>query len=172
MTRRVANRGAVAWAVLVCTGYFSSAQAVKLRVGEPAPPAVLTTLDGRRISTRDLLGHVVILTFWATWCTPCRDELPMLSEYAAQHASEGLVVLAFSLDDPEQLDAVRKVARSLSFPSGLMLENSAPGYGRIWRLPVSFTIGRDGRLADNGWDDKPPVWTRERLESIVSPLLR
>jgi len=170
--RRAAQRSVLALTVLTCMGLFvPAAPAARLRVGDSAPSAVLTTLDGRRIATQDLLGRVVILTFWATWCSPCREELPLLSAYAAQHASEGLVVLAFSIDDPEQIDAVRRVAQSLSFPVGLMTENSAPGYGRIWRLPVNFTIGRDGRLVDNGWDDKQPVWTQERLERIVSPLL-
>jgi thiol-disulfide isomerase/thioredoxin len=69
------------------------AQANELRVGRTAPPATLVQLNGQRISTSDLIGHVVILTFWATWCAPCREELPLLSEYAAQHAADGLTVI-------------------------------------------------------------------------------
>lgn len=49
---------------------------------------------------------------------------------------------------------------------------SAPGYGRIWHLPVSFTIDRQGRLADNGWDDPDPVLTREKLDRTVGRLLQ
>ncbi len=136
----------------------SRAFANALRLGEPAPPATLVTLDGKRLSTSELLGQVVILTFWATWGVPCREELPLLSAY-------------FSLDTPDQLSQVRAVAQQLSFPVGLINAASAPGYGRIWRVPVNFTIGRDGRLVDDGWKDKKPVWTRERLERIVTPLL-
>jgi cytochrome c biogenesis protein CcmG/thiol:disulfide interchange protein DsbE len=150
----------------------SSAQANELRVGAPAPPAALMTLDGQRIATPDLVGHVVILTFWATWCAPCRDELPLLSSYAVQHADAGLRVLGFSLDTSDNLKEVRQVAQALSFPVGLMANSSAPGYGRIWRLPVNFTIDRAGRLVDNGWKDKKPAWTPERLEQIVTPLLQ
>jgi thiol-disulfide isomerase/thioredoxin len=69
-----------------------------LVVGEPAPPITLHALDGRDIDTRALHGKVVIVTFWATWCGPCRQELPLPSRYAVEHASDGLVVRGFSLD--------------------------------------------------------------------------
>jgi len=149
-----------------------AAHANELRVGAPAPPATLVTLDGGRIGTSELLGQVVILTFWATWCSPCREELPLLSRYAAAHADAGLRVLGFTLDGPEQLREVRSIAQTLAFPVGLLSQSSAPGYGRIWRLPVNFTIDRNGKLRDNGWDSKSPAWTSERLERIVTPLLR
>lgn len=147
------------------------AEANDLRLGAPAPPASLVTLDGQKIATSDLLGHVVILTFWATWCDPCREELPLLSGYAERHAADGLRILGFSLDTPDRLREVRQVAQTLKFPVGLMANSSAPGYGRIWRLPVSFTIDRAGRLVDNGWKDRNPAWTADSLERIVTPLL-
>jgi len=159
-------------AAAACAGLDAPrAWAGGLRVGAAAPPAALVTLDGRRISSADLLGQVVILTFWATWCTPCREELPLLSDYLASHAAAGLQILGFSLDTRERLEEVRQVAHSLRFPVGLMSDSSAPGYGRIWRLPVSFTIDRQGRLAEDGWKEKKPVWTRERLDQLVTPLL-
>ncbi|MGO9444396.1 MAG: TlpA disulfide reductase family protein, partial [Thiobacillaceae bacterium] len=127
---------------------------------------------GQNIATRALLGNVVILTFWASWCDPSREDLPILSAYAARHAKEGLQVLGFSLNGPEDLAKVRQVAASLSFPVGLLGSAWAGEYGRIWRLPVSFTIDREGLLADDGWNDNPPQWTEERLQRIVSPLLR
>jgi cytochrome c biogenesis protein CcmG, thiol:disulfide interchange protein DsbE len=148
-----------------------SAQANDLRVGATAPPAILVTLDGQRISTADLMGHVVIVTFWATWCAPCREELPLLSSYAVQHADAGLRVLGFSLDTPDQLAEVRRVVQTLTFPVGLLANSSAPGYGRIWRLPVNFTIDRAGRLIQDGWKEKKPSWTSGRLEQVVTPLL-
>jgi cytochrome c biogenesis protein CcmG/thiol:disulfide interchange protein DsbE len=170
LTRRALLQGAGTLGLAV-SGVLERAQANDLRVGQTAPPATLATLDGRKLSTPDLLGHVVILTFWATWCVPCREELPLLSQYATEHASQGLQVLGFSLDLPEDLENVRAVAQTLSFPVGLLSQSSAPGYGRIWRLPVNFTIDRDGRLVDDGWRAKKPVWTQERLDSIVTPLL-
>jgi cytochrome c biogenesis protein CcmG/thiol:disulfide interchange protein DsbE len=151
--------------------FNSLVRANDLHVGSAAPAARLVTLDGEQISTGDLLGQVVILTFWATWCVPCRDELPLLSRYATAHAAEGLRVLGFSLDTPDQLREVRQVAQSLRFPVGLLANSSAPGYGRIWRLPVNFTIDRRGTLVEDGWKVKAPVWTEERLERVVTPLL-
>lgn len=153
-------------------GRPSTTRAATLAVGQPAPPLVLHTLDGRSINSADLFGQVVILTFWATWCEPCRDELPLLSAYAARNAARGLQVLGFSLDGVDDLSAVREVAAGLSFPVGLLGSALAGDYGRMWRIPVSFTIGRTGLLADNGWDDKYPVWTSERLQRVVTPLLR
>ena len=142
-----------------------------LRLAATAPPATLVTLDGKRISTPQLLGRVVILTFWATWCEPCREELPLLSQYADRHSNAGLSVLGFSLDPPDQLPEVKRVAQTLSFPVGLLAHSSTSGYGRIWRLPVNFTIDRAGQLVMDGWKEKHPSWTAERLEQVVTPLL-
>ncbi len=148
-----------------------AARAKGLRVGAAAPPATLVTLDGRRIGTADLLGQVVLLTFWATWCTPCRKELPALSAYAQRARPGSFQVLGFSLDGADQLRQVREVAKELSFPVGLLEQSDAAGYGRIWRLPVSFLIDQRGYLLDDGWHDPDPVWTAERLERSVTPLL-
>lgn len=169
--KRLASHAAAALLLVFAALHIASAQANDLAVGKTAPAITLTTIDGRQIATRDLRGKVVIVTFWATWCVPCRDELPLLSRYAQLHAGDGLVVLGFSLDSPDNLDDVRKVARNLSFPVGLLGDPHVPGYGRIWHLPVNFTIDRSGALVDNGWKDATPAWTTARLERIVTPLL-
>jgi cytochrome c biogenesis protein CcmG, thiol:disulfide interchange protein DsbE len=170
--RRALLRGAAALSLTGIDALLAPwASANALRVGERAPPATLVALDGQRIATSDLLGRVVILTFWATWCGPCRQELPLLSSYATQHAADGLTVLGFGLDSPEEdLHKVRQVAQSLSFPVGLLANSSLPDYGRIWRIPVNFTINREGQLIDNGWKEKDSTWTAERLERVVTPL--
>ena len=147
------------------------AQARSLDIGKPAPPLVLHTIDGKTLATQDLHGQVVIIAFWASWCDPCLAELPVLSAYAERHAQDGLQVLGFSLDDPEDLPSVRKVGARLSFPVGLLGGAYAGDYGRIWKMPVSFVLDRDGRLADNGWNDPTPAWTPERLHRVVDPLL-
>ncbi|MGU7779075.1 peroxiredoxin family protein [Burkholderia sp. PU8-34] len=172
-SRRDWLRTAAGVAVGACVGgWLPAAQAGSLAVGRPAPGLVLHTLDGQSIATEDLRGNVVILTFWATWCEPCRTELPLLSAYAARHAAKGLRVLGFSLDGPESLADVRQVAAGLSFPVGLLGSAYAGAYGRVWRIPVNFTIDRNGLLVDNGWDDPKPAWTADRLERVVTPLLR
>jgi thiol-disulfide isomerase/thioredoxin len=154
-----------------CAALALPAQANELHIGQMAPPLVLTTLDGKKIATRDLQGDVVIITFWASYCEPCRDELPLLSTYAETNAARGVRVLAFALDGPDLLDDVKKVAAKLSFPVGLLGSPWAGGYGRIWRMPVSFVIGRDGKLAYDGWLDKQPAWSAESLRRVVDPLL-
>ena len=171
ITRRAMLKGSVATLLAGNTLQGALAWAEELRIGARAPEVALVTVDGARISSADLLGSVVILTFWASWCAPCRDELPLLSRYAAQHSAAGLRVLGFSLDTPDELAEVRKIAQSLRFPVGLLCHSSAPGYGRIWRLPVNFTIDRAGLLVEDGWQEKKPSWTAERLEEVVTPLL-
>jgi thiol-disulfide isomerase/thioredoxin len=133
---------------------------------------VLHTLDGKTLSTADLRGKVVLLNFWATWCIPCREEMPLLSTYAARHAGDGVVVLGFALDNPDTLPDVERIAAGLSFPVGLLGSAWAGGYGRMWRLPVSFVIDRAGILRHDGWlDDQRPL-TAESLERIVTPLFQ
>ncbi|WP_019466456.1 peroxiredoxin family protein [Dyella japonica] len=158
-------------ALVLLAASTSMAFASELRTGQPAPAITLDTLDGRHIPLETLRGKTVILTFWATWCDPCRNELPLLSHYAQEHAQDNLVVLGFSLDTPDTLAQVREVASRLSFPTGLLGDPHVPGYGRIWRLPVSFVIDRNGLLVHDGWKDKQPEFTRERLERVVTPLL-
>jgi cytochrome c biogenesis protein CcmG, thiol:disulfide interchange protein DsbE len=168
--RRLLRDGMLAFAGLQ-TLLVTPARAKGLRVGAPAPSATLVTLDGRHIGTTDLLGQVVLLTFWATWCTPCRKELPALSAYSQKVKPGSFQVLGFSLDGSDELRQVREVAKELAFPVGLLEQSDAAGYGRIWRLPVSFLIDPRGNLVDDGWHDHDPVWTAERLERSVTPLL-
>jgi peroxiredoxin len=170
--RRAVLGGAVRlWIAGACGHASSLALANALEIGQLAPSLVLHTLDGKSIATRDLLGQVVIVTFWATWCEPCREELPLFSSYAVRHTQDGLRVLGFSLDGPEALPKVRDVAASLNFPVGLLGSSYAGGYGRIWQLPVTFVIDRAGRLVHNGWDDAQQPWTSEQLHRVVDPLL-
>jgi peroxiredoxin len=152
-------------------GLFSSrVDANELKLGQLAPPLVLHTLDGKQIATRELIGEVVILTFFASYCEPCLEELPLLSSYAEANAARGLRVLGFSLDGPELVADVRKLAATLKFPVGLLGSAYAGGYGRMWRMPVSFVIDRQGKLVHDGWLDKEPSVTSTFLQRVVEPL--
>ena len=160
------------FALLLSVGLALPVSADELPVGRPAPPLTLHALDGAEISTDSLRGKVVILHFWATWCVPCREEMPLLSDYMARHGGQGIAVLGFSLDNPGALSEVRKFASALNFPVGLLGSAWAGGYGRMWRLPVTFVIDRDGVLRHDGWQDDQQPLTRESLEKVVTPLLR
>jgi len=170
--RRALLKRAAAFGILAA-GYLALPRAIAngLMVGKAAPPLVLNTLDGDRIATRDLVGHVVVVNFWATWCAPCLQELPTLSEYAARRGAQGLRLLGFSIDTPDAMTEVRRIAATLSFPTGLLGGNYAGDYGRIWRIPVTFVIDRAGRLAHDGWSDDQQPWTNEQMHRIVDPLL-
>lgn len=170
--RRSLGRAAGAWLLAAaCLLNAGPSRADDLKVGQPAPPLVLHTLDGRSIATSDLKGQVLLVTFWATWCEPCRAEMPLLSAYADRRQAEGVQVLAFSLDGPEDMASVQAVAAGLHFPVGLLGRPWAGGYGRIWRVPVSFVIDRNGRLVYDGWQDNEPTWTEQKLRRVVDPLL-
>lgn len=157
--------------LLAATSLGHPARAEELQVGKPAPAITLKSLDGRSLDTRTMLGEVVIVTFWATWCPPCREELPLLADYAKAHAGQGLRVIALSLNSADELAEVRRLAATLGFPVGLLANPWVPGYGRIWHIPVSFVVDRQGRLAYNGWDDSKPELTAAKLNAIVTPLL-
>jgi len=148
-----------------------SAAANDVEIGRAAPSLTLRTLDGHSISTDSLRGKVVILHFWATWCVPCQVELPLLTAYQKSHADQGLVVLGFSLDGANNLPQVRKMASTLNFPVGLLDSAWAGGYGRMWRLPVSFVIDRNGILRHDGWQDDQEPLSQETLDREVTPLL-
>lgn len=150
LRRRALLRAAVGLGIAGAGGLFTRVHAAELKVGQPAPPLVLHTLDGRIIATPDLLGQVVVATFWATWCVPCREELPLLSAYAAQHAPQGLQVLGFSLDEPQNLPKVRTVAASLSFPVGLLGSPWVPGV-RPHLAPARKLCHRPYRSPDRQW---------------------
>ncbi len=98
------------------------------------------------------------------------EELPVLSDYGAKHAHRGFVCRAsvwMSLASRSAQDG-----GGLEFSRGAARSAYAGGYGRMWRSPVNFTTDRNGLLADKGWDSSEPAWTAERLDHIVTPLLR
>jgi len=115
---RVARRSmtiAVAAAVVVsATAAATPLRAQSPRIGRPAPGFTLPTLAGDSLALARLRGHPVLLSFWATWCTICRTEMPDLALAGAAHAADGLTVVAINADDAK--DAVARYLRS--FPAG------------------------------------------------------
>jgi len=156
----------------VCTFLLATnSGAADLAVGLPAPLIEAKLLDSSvKVQVGHASGKVVILNFWATWCAPCRAEMPAIQAYYDQHQAQGLEVLAISMDDPRNLAEVRQVAQSYSFPIALKTEADFKGLGRIWRMPSTFVVDKKGILRKNGHEGNPVV-DLESLEALVTPLL-
>jgi cytochrome c biogenesis protein CcmG/thiol:disulfide interchange protein DsbE len=139
--------------------------------GKPAPSIEATTLGGAKFSLAAAQGKVVIVHFWATWCAPCREEMPLLEAFYRGHRAEGVEVIAISLDEPEDIAQVTSVMKEFSFPAALLSQTKAKGYGRLWRIPLTFVVDRQGILRRNAWTAAPKV-DGAVLASEVLPLIR
>jgi thiol-disulfide isomerase/thioredoxin len=138
--------------------------------GQLAPAIQAKLLDGTTFNLADSKGKVVIVNMWATWCAPCREEMPALDAYYRKHRDQGLVLIALSMDDPKDEAKVREVTQSYSFPVGLEPDTYLKGYGRIWRLPLTFVVDRGGILRKDQWYGDPGL-DMQLLEKTVTPLL-
>jgi cytochrome c biogenesis protein CcmG/thiol:disulfide interchange protein DsbE len=132
-------------------------------LGKPAPE--LTYFDdlGAKRELAELRGRVVLLNFWATWCAPCRREMPMLSKLQREYADQGLVVLYVSLEEPEVLTPF--LARNRFDGIQARLDYAADFYDAGKFYPLSYLISRDGRVAQR-WSGRPTEnWLDERVRA-------
>jgi peroxiredoxin len=116
-------------------------------VGEPAPEVALPSLDGSPQKLSSYAGRVVVVDFWATFCGPCRQELPALEALRVRYPE--VVVLAVSIDDAESDDAVREVARDLHLGFPVLRDTTgrvAFTYMKHAMAPLTAIVGRDGRI--------------------------
>jgi thiol-disulfide isomerase/thioredoxin len=113
----------------------------------PAPNWELTGLDGNKMKLSDLKGQVVLLNFWATWCPPCRKEIPDLIQLQDKYKSQGFTVIGISVDE-QGARVVKPFSTQLKMNYPILLATSevAEAY-RIDGIPASFLIDREGRLA-------------------------
>ena len=116
--------------------------------GQQAPDFELKALDGRTIRLSDYRGKAVVLNFWATYCGPCKVEMPWFEEFQKQYASQGLVVIGVSQDDSQ--DDVQKFIQEMGVHYTIVMgrEQVADAYGGVQFLPGTFYIDRDGRIVD------------------------
>jgi thiol-disulfide isomerase/thioredoxin len=138
--------------------------------GKPAPPLEAKLIDGGNFNLADEAGHVVIINFWASWCAPCRQEMPAMETYYKQHKQDGLRIIAISMDDPKDETIVRNVMKQYSYPAAFQWDAQYKGYGRIWRMPMTFVVDRHGILRRDGGKGTPQV-DLPMLEKIITPLL-
>jgi len=117
--------------------------------GKPAPDFELQTPDGKTVHLSDFRGKGVLLNFWATWCVPCKVEMPWFVELQKQYGSQGLQVLGIAMDDANPED-IAKFAKELGVNYPIVIGKEAVGdaYGGIPFLPATFYVGRDGKVVD------------------------
>ena len=101
-----------------------------LEIGEVAPPLVLTTFDGTSIDLAKLRGKVVLVNFWATWCAPCRKEMPTLDAFYRRHRGQNFELIGISIDFARDAAKMRKVAAPLAYPMAWISDISVNGFGQ------------------------------------------
>ncbi len=118
--------------------------------GKAAPAFTLTSTDGKKVSLAELKGKPVVVNFWATWCAPCKLEMPWFQEFSQKYKSDGLIVLGLSQDDLETVpkEQIVATARKLGVSYQILLpdEKVAKLYGGVDYLPETFYVGKDGTV--------------------------
>lgn len=140
---------------------------VGLRSGGDIVPAFsATTLDGAVINSDSLRGKVVLVNFWATWCLPCRAEMPFLESMWKRHRDDGLVVVGLSVDRGGEVQQfVRE--RSITYPIAVVGGDAQAAFGGVPGIPTSFLLDREGRVRHRVVGPLAPV----SLEPAVRRLL-
>jgi cytochrome c biogenesis protein CcmG, thiol:disulfide interchange protein DsbE len=134
--------------------------------GRPAPKFVIVTYEGEQVPFESLRGKVVILNYWATWCAPCRNEIPEIDRFVRRHRGAPLAVYAITLDSNVPYSRLRFLGDTLKFP--LVEKLKGGGYGTIkGAVPTNYVIDKAGvvRYAKAG------AFTAASIEALVGPLL-
>jgi thiol-disulfide isomerase/thioredoxin len=117
--------------------------------GSVAPDFELTTLDGKTLKLSDYRGRAVLLNFWATWCGPCKIEMPWFVELNQKYASQGLTILGVAMDDSGQAEIARFAKEmGVNYPILIGKEKVGDAYGGVPGLPTTFYIDRNGKILD------------------------
>ncbi len=134
------------WIAIASAGYTVVAFGLtpSLHTGDRAPALVAPTPDGGSIDLNTLRGRVVVLNVWASWCPPCRAEMPLLSRLKATHAEDGLVVLALSADRHRDRNDAIAALKGLNLTAAFMDGAKPNGYANPEALPITYVIDREG----------------------------
>lgn len=136
---------------------------------KPAPVWELKDLAGNTIKSVDLKGKVVILDFWATWCPPCRAEIPGFIELQKKYQGKQVVIIGFSVDEGG-VDTVKSFGEKqrINYPIVMADEKTQKAFGDIEAIPTTFVIDTEGRIVDKhvGFTEKA------EFEKEIAPLLK
>lgn len=135
----------------------------------PTPDFTLATPDGKKLSLKDFRGKLVFLNFWASWCVPCREEMPAMEKLYQEFKDKGLVVVAINLKDNKQ-DAVKFVKElKLTYPIALDPDGNVGNLYGAWGLPTSYLIDGDGKGLARGWG--PADWHGAAARKLIKDLV-
>jgi len=159
---RMMWRAGAAAVLAVIVGHSASAH---VKPGDTAPKFTISTFDKQKISSDQLRGQVVIINRWATWCGPCKQELPELDAYYRRHAKDGLRIFAATTEDSVPDYLLKPISNLLAFPLAHRVSSSA--FDILDAVPTNYVIDRNGvvRYAKAG------AFDAETLDAIVGPLL-
>ncbi len=161
LTRGISERS-------TASGQAASSATAKTTVGARAPTWELPDLDGNLISSESFRGDIVVLNFWATWCPPCRAELPDFVEAQAAYREKGVSFIGVSVDmgAPEH---VREFVENygLNYPVVMATAEIVGDYGNVEAIPTTFFIGRDGRIADMQIGGMDGSMLRAKIDRIL-----
>ncbi len=117
-------------------------------LGKQAPNFTLTTLDGKKVSLSDYKGRPVLVNFWATWCGPCKLEMPEFEEFRKQYSAQGLEILGLADDVDAGNDKIAEVAKKTGVTYPILLTDGKvqKAYGGLDVLPMSFYVDRNGKV--------------------------
>ncbi|HEX4267707.1 MAG TPA: TlpA disulfide reductase family protein [Steroidobacteraceae bacterium] len=163
------------WRLLLTAGLLAAAPPVLLAappaIGQPAPQLVVPQLDGHQFDLSKLRGKVVLVNVWATWCSPCRVEMPTLNALYRRYHSHGLVLLGLSIDEASDAAQVRQVMRQFSYPAALASAAKANGFGEPIAVPITYVIDAGGVIRAQLQAEGPSGVSKRALEAAVLPLL-
>ncbi len=136
--------------------------------GDPMPEMALPMLTGELVNTRELLGKPILINAWATWCPPCKDEMPLLDSLQQQYKDQGLVVLAVnSADDIQAVEDFLKISGNFTFTVLVDSSGEALASLGVRALPTSILVGADGIVKYIHVGEI----TQDLLETLVVPKL-
>jgi cytochrome c biogenesis protein CcmG, thiol:disulfide interchange protein DsbE len=163
------------WRSLLTAALLAGAPAALLAappsVGHAAPSLVVQQLDGHEFDLAKLRGKVVLVNVWATWCSPCRLEMPTLNAFYRRYRSRGLVLLGLSIDEPSDLAQVGKVMRQFSYPGALASAAKVDGFGDPIAVPITYVIDAQGVIRAQLQAEGPSGVSQQALQAAVVPLL-
>jgi cytochrome c biogenesis protein CcmG, thiol:disulfide interchange protein DsbE len=163
------------WRLLLTAALLAAAPPALLAappaVGQPAPSLIVSQLDGHEFNLARLRGKVVLVNVWATWCSPCRIEMPTLNAFYRRYHARGLDLLGLSIDEAPDAARVRQVMRQFSYPGALASAARVNDFGEPIAVPVTYVIDAQGVIRAQLQAEGPSGVSRQALEQAVLPLL-